>query len=165
VLASAISKESVKLPGPVADQGPEVRSAITEIHQEVPGLLRGPRSVRVRGDPEDMHVAGTDLDHEQAVQTAECYRAVHVEEIGREHRRGLGVQELAPRRVGVALRHRGNPQGPEDPADRGGADPVAEPEQLALDPLVYPRLLFSVARRSMSAAISALTGGRPVRFG
>jgi hypothetical protein len=89
-----------------------------------------------------------------------------VEEIGGEHRRGLGVQELAPRRVGVALRRRGNPLGLQDPADRGGADPVAELEQLALDP-PDPQLLFSVARRSMSAAVSALTGGRPraVRVG
>jgi hypothetical protein len=31
--------------------------------------------------------------------------------------------------------------------------------------LWYPQLLFSVASRSISAAISALTGGRPVRFG
>jgi hypothetical protein len=29
----------------------------------------------------------------------------------------------------------------------------------------YPQLWFSVARRSMSAVISALTGGRPVWFG
>ena len=31
--------------------------------------------------------------------------------------------------------------------------------------LWYPQPLFSVASRSISAAISALTGGRPVRFG
>ena len=31
--------------------------------------------------------------------------------------------------------------------------------------LLYPRPLFSVAGRSMSAAISVLTGGRPVRSG
>jgi hypothetical protein len=31
--------------------------------------------------------------------------------------------------------------------------------------LLYPQPLFSVASRSMSAAISALAGGRPVRFG
>jgi hypothetical protein len=30
---------------------------------------------------------------------------------------------------------------------------------------MYPQPQFSVASRSMSAAISALTGGRPVRFG
>ena len=32
-----------ELPGPVADQEPEVRGAITEIHQEVADLLCGPR--------------------------------------------------------------------------------------------------------------------------
>ena len=31
--------------------------------------------------------------------------------------------------------------------------------------LLYPQLLFSVASRSISAATSALTGGRPVRLG
>ena len=31
--------------------------------------------------------------------------------------------------------------------------------------LLYPQSWFSVASRSMRAAISALTGGRPVRFG
>jgi hypothetical protein len=41
---------------------------------------------------------------------------------------------------------------------------VADLEQLTLDPLVS-QPLFSVANRSMSAAISTLTGGRPVRFG
>ena len=43
-------------------------------------------------------------------------------------------------------------------------DPVAELEQLALEPLVSPAW-FSVASRSISAAISALTGGRPIRCG
>ncbi len=41
---------------------------------------------------------------------------------------------------------------------------MAELEELALDPLV-PQRWFPVASRSMSAAISALTGGRPVRRG
>jgi hypothetical protein len=50
------------------------------------------------------------------------------------------------------------------PADPGCADPIAELEQLALDPLV-PQPWSSAARRSMSAAISVLAGGRPVRFG
>jgi hypothetical protein len=41
---------------------------------------------------------------------------------------------------------------------------VAELEQFTLDPLV-PRERFSLARRSISVAVSALTGGRPVRGG
>jgi len=39
-------------------------------------------------------VAGADLDHEEAVQPPEGHRAVDVEEVGSEHRRGLRVQEL-----------------------------------------------------------------------
>ena len=41
---------------------------------------------------------------------------------------------------------------------------MTELEQLALDPFVS-QLLFSVASRPISAVISALTGGRPVRSG
>jgi hypothetical protein len=41
---------------------------------------------------------------------------------------------------------------------------VAQFEQFALIRW-YPQPWFSVASRSISAAISALTGGRPVRFG
>jgi hypothetical protein len=52
------------LPGPVAHQVPEVRSAITQVHQQVADLLRGPRPVRVRGHAEDVHVAGADLHDE-----------------------------------------------------------------------------------------------------
>jgi hypothetical protein len=40
-----------ELPGAVADQEPEVRGAVTEVHQKIAGLLGGPRPVRVRGDP------------------------------------------------------------------------------------------------------------------
>ena len=58
----------------------------------------------------------------------------------------------------------GNLQRLEDPADHGRADPVAELEQLALDPLVSPAVVQE-ASRSISVAISALTGGRPVRSG
>jgi hypothetical protein len=50
----------------------------------------------------------------------------------------LGVQELPPGGVGVPLGRRRDPQRLEDPADRGRTGPVAELEQLALDPLVAP---------------------------
>ena len=102
--------------------------------------------------------------HEEAVQTLEGHCAVHVKEVDGKHRGGLGVQELPPAGVGVPLGRRGYLQGLQDPADRGGAGPVAELEQLALDPLV-PQPWFSVASRSISAAISMLTGGRPGRCG
>ena len=47
-----------ELPGLVADQEPEARSPITEIHQEITDLLGGLRPVGVRGDPGNVHVAG-----------------------------------------------------------------------------------------------------------
>jgi hypothetical protein len=153
-----------ELPGPVADQEPEVRGPVIEVHQEIPDLLRAPRRARVGGDPQDVHVAAADLHHEQAVQALEGHRAVHVKEVDGQHRRGLRVQELPPARIGAPGRSRRDPQRPEDPADRGCADPMAELKQLALDPLVPPRG-FSVARCSISAVISALTGGRPGRRG
>ena len=135
-----------ELTGAVPDQEPEVGGAIVEVHQQVADLLGGPWPVRVRGDAEDVHVTAADLHDEQAVQPLEGDRAVHVEEVGGEHRGCLGVQELAPCGVGVPLRRWPDLQGPEDPADGGGADPVAELEQFALDPLVTP---------------SAVLGGEP----
>jgi len=65
-----------------------------------------------------------------------------VEEVGGEHRGCLGVQELPPGRVGVSLRRWRDLQRLEDPADGGCADPVAELEQLALDPLVSPAVVL-----------------------
>ena len=126
-LDTSVGQDRVKrrgeLPGPVTDQEPETCSAITEVHQEVADLLCGPGAVRFRGDPEDVHVARSDLHEEQAVQALEGHRAVDVEEVGGEHRGRLGVQELPPRGVGVPLRCRGDLQGLEDPADSGRADP------------------------------------------
>jgi hypothetical protein len=42
-----------ELPGPVADQKPEARGAVTEVHQEIADLLGGPQPIRVGGDPEE----------------------------------------------------------------------------------------------------------------
>jgi ABC-type branched-subunit amino acid transport system ATPase component len=114
-----------ELPGPVADQEPEIGGVIAEVHQEIPDLLRGPQPVRVRGDPEDVHVTAAEFDHEQAVQPLERHCAVHMEEVGGQHRRGLYVQELPPGPIGASPGSRRDPQRLEDPADRGRADPVA----------------------------------------
>ena len=80
-----------ELPGPVTDQVAEVRGAVTEVHQEVAGLLRGPGPVRVGGDAKDVHGPGADLDDEQAVQALQGNGAVDVEEVGREYRGCLGA--------------------------------------------------------------------------
>jgi hypothetical protein len=151
-------------PGLVADQEPEVRGPVTEVHQEVPDLLRGPLPVGVGGQAGDVHVAGAGLHDERAVQALEGDRAVHVEEVGGEHRRGVRVQELPPGRIGVPLRCRRDLQRLEHAADRGCADAVAELEQLTLDPLVSPAEIFG-GSCSISAASPELTGGRPASRG
>jgi hypothetical protein len=89
-----------------------------------------------------MHIPGVDLDHEEAVQALQGHRAVHVEEVGREHGRSLRVQELPPGRVGAPLGRRGELQRLEDPADGRCADPVTDLEQLTLDPLVSPAVVL-----------------------
>jgi hypothetical protein len=61
---------------------------------------------------------------------------------GGQHRRSLRVQEPPPGRIGAPPRSRRDPQRLENPADRGRADPVAEREQLALDPLVPPAVVL-----------------------
>ena len=61
-----------------------------------------------------------------------------MEEVDGQHAGGLSAQELSPGGVGMADRCRWDPVMLQDPPDRRGADPVAEFEQLALDPLVSP---------------------------
>jgi hypothetical protein len=89
-----------------------------------------------------MHVTAADLHDEQAVQALQGHRAVHVEEIGGEHRRSLRMQELPPGRVGASLRCGRDLERLEDPADGGRTDPVAEFDQFALDPLVSPAVVL-----------------------
>jgi len=153
-----------ELPGPVTVQEPEAGGAITEIGQEVADLLHGPGTVGVRGDPGDVQVAGAGLYDEQAGRPLESHRAVAVEEVGGEHRGCLGMQELPPRRVGATLRCRGIFSALRT---RRIVDAPAWWPGLSSSPWIrwYPQPLFSGASRSMSAAIPALTGGRPVRLG
>ncbi len=74
--------------------------------------------------------------------------------------------ELPPRHVGAPLRRRGNLQGLEDPADRGRADPVAELEQLALDPLVSPAVVLGGEPLDQRGNLGAdWRPSRPVRIG
>jgi hypothetical protein len=116
------------------------------------------------GDPEDVDIAGAYFDDEQAVQAPKCPGAVHVEEVGGKDGRGQGVQELPPGRVSVPHSRWRDPQSLEYPADGGGADPVAELEQLALDALLSPAVVLGGEpldeRRDLST-----DGGRPVGFG
>ncbi len=144
----------------------QIRGAIAEIHQEAADLLCGPRPVGVRGHAEDMHVPGVDLDHEEAVPALQGHRAVHVEEVGREHRRGLRVQEIPPGRVGAPLGRWRDLQRFEDPADRRCADPVADLEQFTLDPLVSPAVVLGGEPLDERGNLGAdWRPSRPVRIG
>src|SRR5689334_17204660 len=57
-----------------------------------------------------MDVAGGDLGHEEHIDPSESDRAVHGEEVARQHGGRLSAQELPPRRVGVPARRRRYPQ-------------------------------------------------------
>jgi hypothetical protein len=92
----------------------------------------------MRGHAQHVEVAVADLECEQDVEPPQGKCAVDVEEVDRQHARGLSAQEAPPRGVGVAYWRRWDAVAPKDPADRRGADAVAECEQLALDPQVPP---------------------------
>jgi hypothetical protein len=121
---------------PVADEEPEPARSFTEIHDKVAGLLRGPLGRGVRGDAEDVCAAGRDLHDEQDVQPAQRER-VGVKEVGGEQPGRLRPQDCPPVRAHLSWR-RADPIGTKDPADRAGADPVAQADQFALDPPVTP---------------------------
>jgi len=72
------------------------RPARSQVQQQVPRLLGGPRPVRVGGHAQDMDVAGADLDDEEHVQAAQRHLAVDMEEVAHQHGLCLGAQELPP---------------------------------------------------------------------
>jgi hypothetical protein len=82
----------------IADHELDPVRLLAEIHDQVPGLLRGPRPGRVQGDPEDADAPGGVLDHGQDV-SLRAVQQVRGEEIARQDRLGLGAQELRPGRV------------------------------------------------------------------
>ena len=75
---------------PVADQEPEPAGLFGEVHDEVAGLLHDPRSVRMRGDAEQVDASGGHVHHDQHVQPFEQDR-VDVEEVDREQPVSLGA--------------------------------------------------------------------------
>ena len=72
----------------VPDEEPERADPATDVHQQVPRLLRRPSAVRVGRYAEDVHPAGRYLHDEQHVQALEEDR-VHGEEVTRQQALGL----------------------------------------------------------------------------
>jgi hypothetical protein len=79
-LAKISSKAPVNFAVAVADQETEGADPVAEVHEQVAGLLGGPRAVRVCGHAEDVHGPGGHLHDEQHVQALEEDR-VHMKEI------------------------------------------------------------------------------------
>lgn len=82
---------------PVGDKELELPDAVFQVHEQVPGLLRHPRSGWVGGDAQDVDGAGGKLDHEQHVQAPE-QDGVDVEQVARQDPLGLDGKELPPGR-------------------------------------------------------------------
>ena len=148
---------------PVPDEEPERAGPLVQVHDEVAGLLGGPRAGRVRRDSEDMDPAGGDFHDEQYVDPAQRHR-VHMEEIAGQQSVGLGTQELAPTGVGTP-RRRTNPVGCQDPADRAGADPMTQTDQLTLDTAMPPaRILRSEPQDQVPNLSRQWRASGPVRI-
>ena len=146
----------------VPEQEPAAADPITEPRDEVAGLLDGPLRRGMGGDAEEVHPPGRDLHHAQHIQPPQDDR-VQMEEVGCEQPGRLGTQEGPPAGVDVAGRGP-EPAGGEDPADRAGADPVPEADQLCLDPSVPPAGILP-GRPEDKVTDLALVRGRPGRFG
>ena len=95
--ANTSSNDGRELAVAVADQESEPAGAFAEIHEQVTGLLGGPRPGGVGGDAQDVHPAGLDLHHEEDVQAVEEH-GVNVQEVACQDPGRLGGQELPPGR-------------------------------------------------------------------
>ena len=125
---------------PVTDQEPKLLGSITEVHEQVAGLLSDPGPGGMSGYSRYVHAAAAVLDHHEDVEAAQ-EDGVDVGEVDREDRVGLRGEELPPGRVGPS---RGGVEagGLEDRPDGGGRYPVADADQLAVDPSVAPAGIF-----------------------
>ena len=81
---------------PVPDQMPEAMPGFFKVGGEVPGQLRKPRAGRIPGHAQHVDPAGSVLDHECHIQPGQGERAIHVEEVDRQDRPGVGTEKCAP---------------------------------------------------------------------
>ena len=82
----------------VADHELDPVRLLAEVHDQVAGLLGGPRPGGMQGDSEDADAPGGVLDHGQDVGLG-AVQQVGGEQVARQDRLGLGAQELRPGRV------------------------------------------------------------------
>ena len=101
--ANTASNAAVNLLSRSRDQEPEPVRSLSEVHQQVAGLLGDPGSGGVGGDPGEVHAAAIVLDHDEDVEAAQ-EDGVDVGEVDREDGVGLRCQELSPGRIGPSWR-------------------------------------------------------------
>jgi hypothetical protein len=146
----------------VPDEEAEGADPISEVHEQVAGLLGGPYAVRMGGHAEDVHVPGRHLHDEQDVQASEEDR-VDLEEVAGQQPLRLGAQERPPGGVHL-LRRRSASLAAQDPPD--GRSLMWCPSRVSSPcTLRYPQAGFSCATRSTRSRISWLILGRPGWFG
>ena len=143
----------------VPDQETEGADPVTEVHEQVAGLLGSPRAVRVSGHAEDVHVPGAHLHDEQHIRAPEEDR-VDMKEIAGQQAISLCAQKRPPGGVRVP-RNRPAPPGAQDPPHRRRTDAMTEPAQLTMHPAVAPRAVLP--RQSQHQVADLRAGPRPTR--
>jgi len=124
----------------VADQEPEASVGVVEVHEQVAGLLGQPGSGRVRGDAQDVYPARGVFDDEERVQPVQRDR-VEMEQIARDDRLGLRLEELRPGRPATP-RRRVDARRVKDLPHGRGADLVAESDELTVHAPIPPGGIF-----------------------
>ena len=140
----------------VAGHELEPVSLLAEVHEEAAGLLGGPLPGGIQGGPEDADAPGRVLDHGQDVGLGAAGQ-VDREEVARQDRLGLGVQELRPARP--ALPGGVDSTGLEDLPYSRCRDADAQASQLAVNPAVPP--VGILASQPPDQGLDVPSGRRP----
>src|SRR6266511_314137 len=113
----------------IMDQKPDRPRAFRQRPGKLPLQLSRPAAVRVWSATGVLDKPRAELDEEEHIQAAEPER-LNGEEVAGEHRRGMGMEEVAPAelRATASRRHAGLP---EDRGDRRRRDTPADACQLA----------------------------------
>lgn len=109
---------------PVTDQEAKRADLIIEIHQQVPGGLRGAGRSRISAHPQEMNLSDAHFHDEQDVKTVQP-DGVEAEEVGGQKPGGLSAQKRQPRGVCSAWR-RTKPASDQDPSNSAGTHAVPE---------------------------------------
>jgi hypothetical protein len=144
-------ERSRELGVPIPDPQPEAGEVLA--HREVPGLLADPRTVRMRGDPAEMHPAAGDLEAAGDIETAPS-EGLDMEAVTRQHTARLVTQDAGP---GRPITARCGPQNRlTQPAGHGARrDPHAEVASLPHDPPIPPAWVPPREAQHESASLRA----------